>query len=828
MPEVRRNDRCPCESGKRYKDCHGRLTLESAPDNLQEPLASNAGIVLRDAAACLGSGKLADARALCLDVLKTTPGHPEALRILGRCDFEEGDPAAGLAKVLQAARSMQTFSVTSAVQYAIWSDVGFLFTQALAGQDTLIATQKRAEYLRFQDAATCSDEAVLVSVIFLAGGRDDWMLDALKSVAAQSYPNIEVVVVESVGAVEISKPVLDLIFACNIRHRRVKSPSASAASRINAGVRASSGAFVNVLDGRDLFGHDRIKRFVDGVARRGKSWGFSDAAFVDAAGGTIRPEENAVVGSATERLGAIAESDTVGFSFIHQSFVAVDVGNLFFSRKLYDDIQGFRESHDAFGWDFALRAVWLAEPVFVGYKDFTRRIVPAPSSADERARSEVQQVAMFREFYARARAAELPPNPYAPSSRHWGLHFLKSPFQVGHVLAFPLETLEDIAKTVLANHDSIRTRVPQPGVNLVGFAYGEFGLGENLRAIARSCELEGIPFAVRDVDMRLKTRQADRTLAAHIVHDLPYVCSLFCLNPDMMKPVAPLMKPVAGTRRYNIGFWFWELEQVPDEWTDAIGKIDEIWVATEFIAEAMRRVTAKPVFKVPTPIAVNLEREYSRAEFELPEDKFLFLFSFDFNSFAMRKNPDGAIAAFKHAFDPARTDVGLVIKSINGANNPAKYRQLMELVGGDPRIFVTDGFLSRSQVSGLHSVVDAYVSLHRAEGLGLGLAESMYLGKPVIGTAYSGNLEFMNPDNSCLVPYKLVPISKGQYLYDDERFRWADPDVEEAGRCMARLADDVEFRTRIARRGQRDILTRFSHENAAKLIRARLESLKLL
>src|SRR5258708_1718951 len=175
---------------------------------------------------------------------------------------------------------MQTFSVTPDVQYAVWSDVGFMFTQALAGQDTLIATRKRAEYLRFRDAAIRSDEAVLVSVIFLAEGRVDWMLDALKSVIAQSYTSIEVIVVESARGAETSKRMLDLLIARNIRHRLV-SQSGSAVSRINAGVRASSGAFVNILDGRDMFGRERIQRFVDEVARRGKSWGFSDAAFVE-------------------------------------------------------------------------------------------------------------------------------------------------------------------------------------------------------------------------------------------------------------------------------------------------------------------------------------------------------------------------------------------------------------------------------------------------------------------------------------------------------------------------------------------------------------------
>jgi glycosyltransferase involved in cell wall biosynthesis len=169
-----------------------------------------------------------------------------------------------------------------------------------------------------------------------------------------------------------------------------------------------------------------------------------------------------------------------------------------------------------------------------------------------------------------------------------------------------------------------------------------------------------------------------------------------------------------------------------------------------------------------------------------------------------------------------------VIKSINGGHRPERVRALEELIMGDDRIMIKDDFLNRDQVSGLESVVDAFVSLHRGEGLGLGLAESMYLGKPVIGTAYSGNLEFMNRENSCLVDYELIPVAKGDYLYDDERFKWADPDIEHAAHYMSRVADDAEFRNRIAARGQSDVRSRFTPAATATLLRRRLLELGLI
>ena len=169
-----------------------------------------------------------------------------------------------------------------------------------------------------------------------------------------------------------------------------------------------------------------------------------------------------------------------------------------------------------------------------------------------------------------------------------------------------------------------------------------------------------------------------------------------------------------------------------------------------------------------------------------------------------------------------------MIKSINAANKPGKMRELRALIGGDDRIVIVDGFFTRDQVSGLQTVVDAYLSLHRAEGLGLGLAESMYQGKPVIGTGYSGNLEFMNEQNSCLIDYRRVSIAKGEYICDDERFEWAEPDVGHAAHHMRRLVDDADFRVRIATRGQQDIRSRFTLAATAAAIRGRLEELGLL
>ncbi len=829
MQPIGRNQPCPCGSGKRYKECHGDIatTAELAVAAVAAPVDPVA--TLLEATKRLEAADVAGAAALGRDALQRAPDHPEALRILGRCDYENGEPEAGLQKLLAAARSMQTFPLSGPRQYAVWSDLGFMFTQVLSGMDSVLAGRKRAEYLRWQ-SETASDASApepLVSIVLLTTGRADRVLAALQSACTQSYANVELIIVGDAANSALPDGMAGVLATCRFPWRRIAAAGTSEPAQLNAGVRSSTGAFVNVLDARDRLGVERIATFVRQVAGRRQAWGFGNAAFIDDAGRALASEHDPVVARAVDLFAGIAEADTVGFSLIHQSFVGVSAGNLFFSRELFDRIDGFRDMQHHWAWDFGLRALWFDEPVYVPDIHYTR-VVAHEVAVGTQEQSDLAQIAMFREYYARACGDVPPPNAYAPSLHQWRRHFLKTPFQVGHVLAFPLERLETLGREIVEPTGSGTVQAATPGVNLVGFAYGEFGLGENLRALASACRVGDIPFAVLDVDMRLKTRQADRSVAAYIVDELRYKCSLFCLNPDMLKPVVRLMKPKAGVRRYNVGFWFWELEQVPREWAYAIDSVDEIWVATEFIASAMRAATGKPVTKIHTPIDVKLSRPYTRSEFGLPEDAFLFLFSFDFNSFAMRKNPEGAIAAFKLAFGSGRRDVGLVIKSINGGNKPEKLRALREQIGGDDRIVIVDGFMTRDQVFGLQSVVDAYVSLHRAEGLGLGLAESMFLGKPVIGTAYSGNLEFMSPENSCLVDYRLVAIEKGQYIIDDERFRWAEPDVGQAAQWMVKLADDVAFRDRIALAGQRDVRTRFTHANTAATIRQRLAQLGLL
>jgi len=342
----------------------------------------------------------------------------------------------------------------------------------------------------------------------------------------------------------------------------------------------------------------------------------------------------------------------------------------------------------------------------------------------------------------------------------------------------------------------VQTPPVSPGVNLLGYARGEFGIAENVRSYARAIEQQGHPFLIFNFDVGTASRQRDRSMERHFSDTLRYAQNVFFINADQMQIARDVLGRQAFAGHHNIGFWVWELEKFPRDWRGAFDLVDEVWVPTEFVRKAIAACTDKPVLRMPKAIEFEAPAGMDRAHFGLPGDEFVFLFSYDFNSFASRKNPEATIAAFRAAFADGTRGVRLLVKSTNGGRFPDKLAALQHSVADDPRIEVRDGFLSREEMFGLQNTTDCYVSLHRSEGFGLGMAECMYLGKPVIATAYSGNLDFMDRDNSLLVDYKMVPLRNGDYPYWQGQ-QWADADVAHAVRLMRQVFDDREFAGRI-------------------------------
>lgn len=333
------------------------------------------------------------------------------------------------------------------------------------------------------------------------------------------------------------------------------------------------------------------------------------------------------------------------------------------------------------------------------------------------------------------------------------------------------------------------------GVNLIGYAYGQLGIGEDLRMTARALQLVNVPFTIINFPPGNNIPQNDMTMAEYVGTDAPYMFNLFCLTALETGRFYVEKGEAIFNDHYNIGYWPWELSEWPKEWRQLTDLVDEAWVSSRHIYDALSPVSPVPVLIMPLAVEVGEISNLGRKDFKLPEDAYLFCFSFDLNSSIHRKNPQACLMAFQKAFPKGEaTDrpVGLVIKCHRPRQNNEYWEKLKKAAKNDARIHIIEGTLSRPDLMALYKCCDCYLSLHRAEGFGRGIAEALLLGLEVIATGYSGNLDFCNMSSrSHLVNYKLIPVNKDQYPYWQGN-RWADPDLNHAAMLMQEFVNQSD------------------------------------
>jgi len=346
------------------------------------------------------------------------------------------------------------------------------------------------------------------------------------------------------------------------------------------------------------------------------------------------------------------------------------------------------------------------------------------------------------------------------------------------------------------------------GINFIGYHSNEFGLGIALKQTILATKFVQIPFVVKDQKLKIthlqstlsKTKNLDYLTSSHLPHSL----NCILINPDLFYRLPYHLNWRQFSCKYNIGYWFWELSNFPKSWKYASNYIDEIWVSSDFNLNAMKQAHQN-VFKIP--LAVNIDSDLTKfnpRKYYIPNDTFKFFFSFDLLSSINRKNPQGIISAFLKAFPDKSINVTLIIKTSNSKFFPielAKFKKLSEI---DRRIIFINEHLPTEEMNSLTNFIDSYVSLHRSEGFGLGIAEAMLLGKPVIATAYSGNLEFMNSQNSFLVPYQLRPLKKDEYIDTSSQY-WAEPDIQIASQIMRSVFENKGLRDSIGQNAKKYI-----------------------
>ena len=361
--------------------------------------------------------------------------------------------------------------------------------------------------------------------------------------------------------------------------------------------------------------------------------------------------------------------------------------------------------------------------------------------------------------------------------------------------------------------------VDEFGVNVAGYLTAELGLGEMGRIVQRTIAAAGIPMTSVVEEHSLSHAVRTGLGVPDTVGHPRFGISLLAVNADFTQLLLD-HHPEVGPERHRIGLWAWELEDFPAFMHEGFALVDEVWTPSEFATRSIAAFSPVPVKTIPVPVLDPgpLSRPH-RAD----GDPVRFLFLFDFNSTAGRKNPGGAVTAFRRAFE-GRNDARLTVKATNGHLHVPALERLYRDVGDDPRIEVLDTYLTVGELDGLYAASDAYVSLHRSEGFGLTVAEAMVRGLPVIATDYSATTEFFVPEAGWPIPYRTVEVGPGWTPYPAGG-HWADPDLDAAAEAMRAVADQPAEARRRGAAGREHVLRTRRLEDAAAWVLRQLQDI---
>jgi glycosyltransferase involved in cell wall biosynthesis len=357
---------------------------------------------------------------------------------------------------------------------------------------------------------------------------------------------------------------------------------------------------------------------------------------------------------------------------------------------------------------------------------------------------------------------------------------------------------------------------PAPfGVNVYGYFRSEMGVGQSARNGIDALTAAGIEYSVHN--LHAAGHSALDKSVARFSTSAPYGANLYFVNADQTAIVQGRSGRTAG--RYYIAFWTWELDELPREWDQAYRSYDEIWVPSGFCQAAVAARAPVPVVRIPYCVRLPAASRKTRADFGIDPGRFVFLSVFDMRSCFDRKNPLAVLRAFRDAFGK-REDCELIVKVNHADAFPERLRCLREQAAEHSARLMEETF-RHEDVAALIAASDCVVSLHRSEGFGLVLGEAMLMGKPVIATAYSGNLDFTTPSTAFLVSYQKRRVGPGNAPYPEDCL-WADPCAKDAARQMYTVYENAELRAERAKAGRDLIKREFSPAAVGAAMEARL------
>ena len=353
---------------------------------------------------------------------------------------------------------------------------------------------------------------------------------------------------------------------------------------------------------------------------------------------------------------------------------------------------------------------------------------------------------------------------------------------------------------------------------VVGYITAETGLGESVRGMIRALETAQTSHDLYDLTDHY-ARKHDLEFAEKVIScnstEGKYETCILHINADQVPyqiPRYPSSLICKSTRR--IAYWYWETEILPQTQVPAANYFDEIWVATKFVQEALIRSGVRvPVRVIPPAMSSLPTTLFDRDYFNLPQGRQICLSVFDATSFLGRKNPLGVVKAMKRLYETIDPPPILVLKTTNMKEYDLK--KLIEF-SYPLEIIVYNRYFTREETLSLISVADCFISLHRAEGLGLSLIDAMRLGTPLVATDYSGPKDFVTHDNAFLVPWKYCATrwEDGPYFGS----LWADPDIEVAAKLIESALGGGKHIESHIRQAKQTVEEYFSRLRVSKLI----------
>lgn len=379
---------------------------------------------------------------------------------------------------------------------------------------------------------------------------------------------------------------------------------------------------------------------------------------------------------------------------------------------------------------------------------------------------------------------------------------------------------KDITKMVKYPKEPCEFPIENKGVNFFANIKAQSGLGESARIVVSDLERARIPYTIYNCSIPGQGDEEDTEFDEKITNTCPYGVNIIHINPNEMATVLKTVGYSVLNKKYNIGFWSWELEDFPDEWQGCIEVLDEIWTPSEFTSNSIRKKTNKPVYTIPHFVSPRTEEKYNREYFGLPNDKYLCLVMYNSGSVSERKNPKAAIETYKIAFKDCLDEVGFVIKVGHATEQDMK--ELQNVLIDVPNVFFIYENLPRVEINSLIKCCDIYISLHRAEGFGLVLAEAMCLGTPVVATGWSGNMEFMNEGVAAIVKYSMVHPDVIQGGFSKESL-WADADINDAAEKVLLLYKNKEYYKNIQNNAQKYIQEKLNPQFISNMVSSHFE-----